>query len=151
MSEDLRRLALKNGIEQLYDEELKYLVEHVEALKPVLLDRDKDGNANYSDGIYCPLAIAIGAHTHGIVGDENVKNYLLASGLEIYNTRGIEGSFYTKNRHADLLEVAKEVLADRRRFFGRPAKSTHQEDEYAAGETSCPRCGWPSTGGVGSS
>ena len=36
MSEDLRRLALKNGIEQLYDEELKYLVEHVEALKPVL-------------------------------------------------------------------------------------------------------------------
>lgn len=116
--EDPRKTALKDGLHQLVRRELEFLIEWLRNGKPVLLDRDEVGNANYSKGVYCPLAIAVGVpgrlrslrsgHT-----DEEVSKFLIRCGLKIYNTRGIAGEFYTDNRYEDLMTAAREVLAEK--------------------------------------
>lgn len=110
--EDPRKQALKRGLRQLNEHEIVRLITHVEAEKPVLLDRDEKGAANYADGVYCPLAIAVGVP--GLFKrptDELVRSHLESVGLTIYNTRGVGGEFYTNNRREDLLVAAREVLA----------------------------------------
>jgi hypothetical protein len=69
---------------------------------------------NYEDGKFCPLAIAVGLDktvkepTH-----EKVYNKLVELGYKVYNTRGIQGEFYTTNRLEDLIEAAIEVLDEK--------------------------------------
>ena len=69
---------------------------------------------NYENGNFCPLAVALEldktmkSPTHEKVFDE-----LTGKGYKVYNTRGIEGDFYTTNRLEDLIIAAKEVLNER--------------------------------------
>lgn len=121
---DPRKEALKEGLRQLQSRELQRLIDHINSGKPLLLDRDEEGNANYSDGAYCPLAIAVGVDewisyinplralrkTSSAIN--GMVEFLLteSQGYKIYNTRGIQGEFYTTNRREDLLLAAEEVL-----------------------------------------
>lgn len=115
---DPRKAALKEGIQQLRKHEIERLIAHVEGGQPILLDRDEQGHANVSGGVYCPLAVAVGiqAHPHTVEldTDEGVAKFLTEwCGFKIYNTRGIAGEFYTNNRRDDLLVAAREVLSER--------------------------------------
>lgn len=105
-SEDPRKTGLKNGLRQLSIVQLERVINYKGEM---CLDA-----YNYHEGKYCPLAIAVGLDkvfekpTH-----EMVHGRLLLLGYKIYNTRGIEGEFYTTNRAEDLLEAAKEVLQEK--------------------------------------
>lgn len=119
---DPRKEALKDGIRQLRRFEIERLIEHVEIGYPILLDRTEAGHANYTrderGDVYCPLAVAVGIpiqpRTFALFTDEGVAKFLTERcGFTIYNTRGIEGEFYTKNRREDLLVAAREVLSER--------------------------------------
>lgn len=116
--EDPRKSALKRGLRQLQVEDVRRLVDHVEAGNPVLLDRDEAGAANYSGGTFCPLAVAFGlpglyAKLGREPSDEDVRDMLWGAGLRIYNTRGVEGTFYREHRREDLLTAAREVLVEK--------------------------------------
>src|SRR5688572_22175283 len=115
--EDPRKEALKEGLRQLEPYELRKLIDHLKAGKPLLLDRDEEGNANYSNGMLCPLAIAVGIDETSLIEgatDQFIAWYLADfCELKIYNTRGIVGEFYTTNRREDLLLASKEVLGEK--------------------------------------
>lgn len=104
--EDLRKIGLKNGLRQLTVEQLKRVINYPGEM---VLD-----TYNYEDGKFCPLAVALELDkkvedpTH-----EKVFNLLNEMGYKVYNTRGIEGQFYTDNRLEDLLEAASEVLQEK--------------------------------------
>ena len=108
MIEDPRKAGLKNGLRQLTIEQLQRVIDYPGEM---VLD-----SFNYEDGKFCPLAIGVGLDqsisypTHNIVFDK-----LTEMGYKIYNTRGIEGQFYTTNRKDDLLEAAREVLQEKLR------------------------------------
>lgn len=114
---DPREIALRNGLRQLENDQLDLLIKWIDLDLPVLLDRDWRGAANYSaaeGGTFCPLAIALGlpglfAAAGRMATDYAVTTYLRSLGLELYNTRGIEGEFYTTNRREDLREAAEFV------------------------------------------
>jgi hypothetical protein len=103
--EDPRKTGLKNGLRQLTIEQLQRVMDYPNEM---VLD-----TYNYQDGKFCPLAIALELDkitfnpTH-----EKVFQILTDLGYKVYNTRGIEGEFYTDNRKEDLLEAAKEVLIE---------------------------------------
>lgn len=105
-SEDPRKTGLKKGLRQLKIEQLERVINYKGEM---CLD-----TYNYHEGKFCPLAIGLGLDqsmekpTH-----EMVHGRLLLLGFEVYNTRGIEGEFYTTNRAEDLLEAAKEVLQEK--------------------------------------
>lgn len=104
--EDLRKIGLKNGLRQLTIEQLLKVINYNGEF---ILD-----TFNYCDGRFCPLAVALDLDkkikepTH-----DKVFNTLIEMGYKVYNTRGIEGEFYTNNRLQDLLIAAKEVLAEK--------------------------------------
>lgn len=104
--EDARKTGLKNGLRQLNIEQLERVIEYKGIF---VLD-----SVNYENGNFCPLAIALELDknikdpTH-----EKVYNELVNLGYKVYNTRGIEGEFYTINRLEDLIEAAKEVLKEK--------------------------------------
>lgn len=104
--EDPRKTGLKEGLRQLTSEQLQRVIDYPGEM---VLD-----TYNYQDGRFCPLAIALGVDkamenpTH-----DKVFGYLTLLGYKVYNTRGIEGQFYTVNRAEDLLEAAKEVLQEK--------------------------------------
>jgi hypothetical protein len=106
MTEDPRKTGLKNGLRQLTVEQLKRVIEYPGEM---VLD-----TYNYEDGKFCALAVALELDktmvdpTHDKVFAE-----LTARGYKVYNTRGIEGDFYTKERLNDLLTAAKEVLEEK--------------------------------------
>lgn len=106
MIEDPRKTGLKNGLRQLTIEQLQRVIDYPGEM---VLD-----SFNYENGKFCALAIAleldktINEPTH-----EKVFNELAELGYKIYNTRGIYGKYYTSNRKEDLLEAAKEVLAEK--------------------------------------
>lgn len=105
-SEDLRKIGLKNGLRQLTTSQLERVVTYD---KDMVLD-----TYNYANGCFCPLAI--GLELDKTVIDpthEKVFNLLTEFGYSVYNTRGIIGEFYTTKRKEDLLEAAREVLAER--------------------------------------
>lgn len=108
MKEDPRKTGLKNGLRQLNTEQIKRVLEYPNEM---CLD-----TYNYQDGKFCPLAVAleldktISKPTH-----EKVFNKLTELGYKIYNTKGIKGKFYTKNRLEDLVIAAKEVLEEKLR------------------------------------
>jgi hypothetical protein len=106
MIEDPRKTGLKNGLRQLTVEQLQRVIDYPGEM---VLD-----SFNYEDGKFCPLAIGVGLDqsinypTHNIVFDK-----LTEMGYKVYNTRGIEGQFYTTNRKDDLLEAVREVLQEK--------------------------------------
>ena len=105
--EDPRKTGLKNGLRQLNVEQLERVINYPNEM---VLDE-----FNYVDGKFCPLAVALELDktlvepTHDKVFDE-----LTRLGFKVYNTRGIDGEFYTTNRLEDLLEVAKEILNEKK-------------------------------------
>ena len=106
-SEDPRKTGLKNGLRQLTNEELKRVLAFQGEMA---LD-----TFNYYDGKFCPLAVALDLpNTLKDPSNEKVINMLLARGYRVFNTRGIQGTFYTTNRLEDLLQATREVLDERK-------------------------------------
>lgn len=102
---DPRKIGLKNGLRQLTVEQLERVLSYD---KEMVLD-----SYNYEDGKFCPLAVAVGLDTMNEPTHEKVYQTLVQMGYEVYNTRGIEGEFYTTDRKKDLLEAAREVLQEK--------------------------------------
>jgi hypothetical protein len=106
MTEDPRKTGLKNGLRQLTIEQLRRVLDYPHE---IVLD-----TYNYCEGKFCPLAIALELDktmvqpTH-----DKVFQTLTTMGYRVYNTRGIEGDFYTSNRLTDLIEATKEVLQEK--------------------------------------
>ena len=104
--EDPRKTGLKNGLRQLTVEQLQRVIDYPGEM---VLD-----TYNYEDGKFCPLAVALeldkrmSEPTH-----DKVFGFLTLLGYKVYNTRGIQGEFYTTNRKEDLLEAAREVLQEK--------------------------------------
>lgn len=105
MTEDPRKTGLKNGLRQLTVEQLERVINYKGEM---CLD-----SYNYHEGKFCPLAIAVGLDSMEKPTHDLVHGRLLLLGYKIYNTRGIEGEFYTTNRAEDLLVAAKEVLQEK--------------------------------------
>jgi|SRR5271166_4727652 len=106
MKEDPRKTGLKNGLRQLTAAQLQRVIDYPDEM---VLD-----NYNYQDGKFCPLAIGVGLDSVIInPTHETVFELLDNLGYTVYNTRGIQGEFYTTNRQEDLLEAAKEVLQEK--------------------------------------
>ena len=106
-SEDPRKTGLKNGLRQLTVVQLERVINYPGEM---VLD-----TYNYENGKFCPLAIGVGIDqwmkepTH-----DKVFGTLTLLGYKVYNTRGIEGKFYTDHRLEDLLEAAREVLQEKK-------------------------------------
>jgi hypothetical protein len=106
MTEDPRKTGLKNGLRQLTIEQLQRVINY---RGQMVYD-----TYNYQDGNFCPLAIAVELDkTIKFPTHDKIFGALTAMGYKVYNTRGIEGQFYTTNRKEDLLEAAKEVLQEK--------------------------------------
>lgn len=106
MKSDPRKIGLKNGLRQLNTEQLKKVLNYQQEM---VLD-----TYNYHEGKFCPLAVGIGLETMQNPTHDKVEAELLKLGYKVNNTRGIEGEFYTTNRHADLIEAANEVLLEKK-------------------------------------
>jgi len=105
-SEDPRKTGLKNGLRQLTTEQLQRVIDYPNEM---VLD-----SYNFHNGNFCALAIGLGLdQTMTEPTHDKVFNHLTELGYKIYNTRGIEGVFYTTNRKEDLLEAAQEVLREK--------------------------------------
>ncbi len=103
---DPRWLGLLAGLRQLNSEQIQRLLDWE---GPIRLD-----DCNYRDGQFCPLSIAVGLPViMREPSDAKVVQVLLLLGYDVYNTRGLEGKFYTTNRREDLMTAAREVLAER--------------------------------------
>jgi len=104
--EDPRKTGLKNGLRQLTAEQIQRVLDFKGEM---VYD-----SYNYHEGKFCALAVALeldqkmNEPTH-----DKVFGFLTLLGYKVYNTRGIEGEFYTTNRAQDLLEAAQEVLQEK--------------------------------------
>jgi hypothetical protein len=104
--EDPRKTGLKNGLRQLTIDQLKRVMDYPDEM---VLD-----TYNYENGCFCPLAVGVGLdQTMENPTHEKVFEKLTELGYTVYNTRGIEGNYYTTNRLHDLLEAAREVLTEK--------------------------------------
>jgi hypothetical protein len=105
-NEDPRKTGLKNGLRQLTIAQLQRVITYPEEM---VLD-----TYNYEDGKFCPLAVALELDKTMVdPSHDKVFTELTKQGYKVYNTRGIEGQFYTTNRKEDLLEAAIEVLKEK--------------------------------------
>ncbi len=106
MTEDPRKIGLKNGLRQLTAEQLQRVIDYPDEM---VLD-----TFNYQDGKFCPLAVALELDkTMENPSHDAVFQHLTSLGYTVYNTRGIVGEFYTTHRKEDLLEAAQEVLQEK--------------------------------------
>lgn len=106
MIEDPRKTGLKNGLRQLTVEQLQRVIDYPGEM---VLD-----TYNYEEGKFCPLAIALELdQTIVEPSHQKVFENLINLGYVVYNTRGIDGEFYTTDRKNDLLEAAQEVLKEK--------------------------------------
>lgn len=104
--EDPRKTGLKNGLRQLTVEQLQRVIDYPGEM---VLD-----TYNYQDGNFCALAIGAGLdETMEQPSHDKVFQTLTEMGYTVYNTRGIEGEYYTTNRKQDLLQAAGEVLQEK--------------------------------------
>jgi hypothetical protein len=103
--EDPRKTGLKNGLRQLTPNQLRKVINYK---KEMVLDE-----YNYQDGKFCPLAVALDLDKMEEPTHEKVYDKLINMGYKVYNTRGIEGEYYTTHRLDDLLLAAKEVLDEK--------------------------------------
>lgn len=107
LEEDPRKTGLKSGLSQLTIEQLQRVIDYPGEM---VLD-----SVNYENGNFCALAIGVGLDQTMIdPSHEKVFQTLTGMGYNVYNTRGISGNFYTTNRRKDLIEAAREVLAEKR-------------------------------------
>jgi|SRR5580698_5588604 hypothetical protein len=106
MTEDPRKIGLKNGLRQLTVEQLHRVLDYPNEM---VLD-----TYNYYDGKFCPLAVALELDKMPEPSHDKVFQTLTSMGLNVYNTRGIPGEFYTTNRLEDLLTAVKEVLQEKK-------------------------------------
>jgi hypothetical protein len=104
--EDPRKTGLKNGLRQLTAEQIEKVLSWPNEM---VLD-----HCNYQDGNFCPLAVGVGLENMPDPTHEKVYGELVKLGYKVYNTRGISGDFYTTDRKNDLIQAAKEVLAEKR-------------------------------------
>lgn len=105
-NEDPRKIGLKAGLAQLTITQLKRVIDYAGEM---LLDE-----FNYHDGKFCPLAIGLNLdETMSEPSHNKVYDKLDSLGYKVYNTRGIEGKFYTDNRKEDLLIAAHEVIEEK--------------------------------------
>lgn len=103
--EDPRKAGLKKGLRQLTREQLQRVIDYPNEM---VLD-----TFNYQGGKFCPLAVGLNIHeTMEEPSHQKVFDLLSDLGYTIFNTRGIEGSFYTTDRKRDLLIAAREVLSE---------------------------------------
>jgi hypothetical protein len=106
MTDDPRKIGLKNGLRQLTIEQLQRVIDYPDDM---VLD-----NVNFADGKFCPLAIVLELDKTMIhPTHDKVFQELTNRGYTVYNTRGIAGEFYTANRLTDLLQAAQEVLQEK--------------------------------------
>ena len=106
MDEDPRKNGLKEGLRQLTIEQLNRVIDYP---YDMVLD-----TFNYYEGKYCPLAIGVGLDkTMENPTHDRVFQALADMGYKIYNTKGINGSFYTDNRKEDLIQAAREVIQEK--------------------------------------
>lgn len=105
ISEDPRKTGLKSGLRQLTIDQLKRVIEYPGEM---VLD-----SFNYHDGKFCPLAVGVGLEKMESPSHQKVFDTLIGMGYKVYNTRGIDGQFYTINRKEDLLEAAQEILQEK--------------------------------------
>lgn len=71
---------------------------------------------NYKDGKFCALAVAVKLdETMTDPSHEKVYEELTKMGFNVYNTRGIQGEFYTTSRYEDLMTAAHEVFGEKMR------------------------------------
>lgn len=107
MSDDSRKIGLKNGLRQLTVEQLQRVINYPGEM---VLD-----TYNYEGGKFCALAIGVGLdQTMSEPSHDKVFQTLTDMGYSVYNTRGIQGNFYTNNRLEDLLDAANEVLQEKK-------------------------------------
>jgi hypothetical protein len=116
---DKRKEGLKNGLRQLTDEQINRVLDWPHEM---VLDE-----FNYQDGKYCPLAVGVNIPSiiKGEPSHEKVSAILTLLGYKIYNTRGIQGEFYTSDRFGDLRIAAYEILQERKE-----AKSKDERDAW---------------------
>jgi len=118
MIEDPRKTGLKNGLRQLTIRELNRVKSYA---GDMVLDI-----YNYQDGKFCPLAVAVSLDkTMENPTHDSVFLKLNEMGYKVYNTRGIEGEFYTTDRKRDLLIAVDEVIEEK------------VAEIYAGGECAC--------------
>lgn len=104
--EDARKIGLKNGLRQLTLDQLQRVIDYPDEM---ILDE-----FNYSDGKFCPLAVALELDkTITNPSHDKVYDKLIEMKYVVYNTRGIEGNFYTTNRMEDLILAAKEIIKEK--------------------------------------
>ena len=139
LTDDLRYLALRNGLEQLTCHQLTVLAEHLESSKPMVLD-----GCNYDavHGTWCPLAVALEvdrvAQGEGreIAADVEAKEYVVCIGrktnprFHLNPMSGIVGEFFTRSRRSDLLHACAHVLEEgtfyrRSQGGGQPSPTQH--------------------------
>ena len=127
LANDLRYLALRNGVEQLTRYQLTVLTRHLESSKPLVLD-----GCNYDSlrGTWCPLAVALEvdrvAQGEGreIATDAEAKECILGIGrrtnprFHLNPISGIVGEFFTRSRRSDLLSVCRHVLEEETSYCG---------------------------------
>lgn len=121
---DLRRLAVKDGLNQLTTNQINRLIEKIR------LDPDSvlcDNGWNDPDtGRWCAKAQALDVPSLGIVCETNEKareliqkvgeaNSLAGKEFSLNTTSGISGNFYTTNRLEDLAEICEEIINERTR------------------------------------
>lgn len=104
--EDPRKTGLKNGLRQLTIEQLQRIIDYPGEM---VLD-----TYNYQDGNFCALAIGVGLdETMTDPSHEKVFQTLTDMGYSVYNTRGIQGKFYTEHRLEDLCTAIHEVIEEK--------------------------------------
>jgi hypothetical protein len=109
MKSDPRYIALCSGLRQLTVSQLYKLYFHLADNGAVVLD-----DCNFKDGVYCPLAIAVGLDKFVKTPSEAiVYSILTLAGLKINNTRGVAGEFYTVERRRDLEIAVDDVLIEK--------------------------------------
>lgn len=110
IEEDARKTGLKNGLRQLTNKQIEKVLNYP---GPILLDSIEHENGNYREGKFCPLAIAFDLHHMHNPSQTKVEEELRRQGLTIFNTRSIEGEFFTENRERDFKIAAQEVIDER--------------------------------------
>lgn len=111
---DARQVALEIGIGQLDTEDILKIFDFPS--DQLLLD-----GGNFSDGKYCPLAVALDAHwnvyrpNNESVGEwiGNMGRHCYGEGFIFNQMKGTPGDFYRERRMEDLTRTAMHILAGR--------------------------------------
>lgn len=120
VSEDPRKVALKNGLRQLTLKQLYRVMDKIYATVGTGVCLDE---YSYEDGKFCPLAIGVGLdEAFKDPSNEKVFAVLVLMGYSVFNTRNVKGEFYTKNRLQDLITATVEVIEEKKKTFAQEVK-----------------------------